>query len=465
MNMTEIMSQAEKQSMEKSAPVQHKVRIRAIVQLAYPIVIAQLGSIFQGWADTIMVGQYGTPELSAASFVNNVFNLCIYFLLGISYATTPIVAGHFGQGRFAKTLQTLRESNWVNLLASLLVVLLLLLLYLNVHHLGQPQELLPLIRPYFIVLLISLPFMSLFNSMKQFSDALGDTLTPMWVMIGSNILNLILNYLLIFTLDLGLLGAGIATLIARASTPVAMWVALRRGRLLATPQFRQVPPSSTSCTRDGMLNLFRLGLPISIQLCLEASSFNVAAIFMGWIGVTALAAHQVMATVSTLAFMVYYGIGAAAAIRIAYYRGRHDWQEVRLTARTAFFLSLFSGIVIVSAICFAGHPLVSIFTTSPDVAFLFIAMLPAFACYQLGDCLQVIYANALRAIKSVRAMMLYAFIAYALVSIPLSYLFAFPLHMGAVGIWWAFPFGLTTAGLCYCIHFLYQCNKWAKREG
>ena len=193
-----------------------QTRVSAIFHLAYPIVIAQLGSILQGWADTIMVGQYGTPELSAAGFVNNVFNLCIYFLLGISYATTPIVGAFFSKGKYNKVLQTLRESNLVNLLASLVVVSLLYLLYLNLDALGQPVELMPLIRPYFIVLLLSLPFLSLFNSMKQFFDALGDTKTPMWVMIGGNVLNLILNYLLIFTFDFGLLGAGIATLASRA---------------------------------------------------------------------------------------------------------------------------------------------------------------------------------------------------------------------------------------------------------
>ena len=119
-------------------------RITAIFTLAYPIVIAQLGSIVQGWADTIMVGQYGTPELSSAGFVNNVFNLFIFFLLGISYATTPIVGNYFSQGKYNKVLRTLRESNVVNLLVSLLVVILLYILYLNIDRLGQPVELLPL---------------------------------------------------------------------------------------------------------------------------------------------------------------------------------------------------------------------------------------------------------------------------------------------------------------------------------
>lgn len=439
-----------------------KARIIAISTLAYPIVIAQLGGILQGWADTIMVGQYGTPELSAAGFVNNIFNLFIFFLLGISYATTPIVGGFFGQGKYVKVLRTLKESNLVNFLASLFIVLLLYIFYLNIGLLGQPVELLPLIRPYFITLLLSLPFMSIFNSMKQFSDALGDTKTPMWVMIGGNVVNLILNYFFIFTFNLGLLGAGIATLASRVLMPVFMYILLKKGHLLRSEKFRkaQLEIHHTSYTRRGMQNLFLLGLPISIQLCLEASSFNISAIFMGWIGATALAAHQIMGTVSTLAFMVYYGIGAAATIRISYFKSQDEWDEVRKTAQTALLMSLSSGVLIVGSICLIGAPIAHLFTTSEDVALLFLTFLPPFVCYQVGDCFQIIYANGLRAIEHVRAMMMYAFIAYCLVSIPLSYIFAFPLQMGATGIWWAYPFGLTTAGLCYA----YQYHKQVKRQ-
>lgn len=442
----------------------HRSRIAAIFTLAYPIVIAQLGTILQGWADTIMVGQYGTPELSAAGFVNNIFNLCIFFLLGISYATTPVVGTLFCQGNYQKVLSTLRESNVVNVLASLFIVLILFIFYLNIDRLGQPAELLSLIRPYFIVLLLSLPFLSLFNSMKQFSDALGDTRTPMWIMIGGNVINLILNYLLIFTFDMGLLGAGIATLIARALMPLAMWIALRHGSLLRSLRSHLSSHTShllphTSHLLPLNFQLLKLGLPISIQLCLEASAFNISAIFMGWIGASALAAHQIMATVSSLAFMVYYGIGAAAAIRIAYYMGQNEWEEVRKTALTSFWMSIASGVFVVSLLCFFGTSIAHIFTTSSEVAILFLSFFPPFICYQIGDCLQITYANALRGIKDVRAMMLYAFIAYILVSLPLAYIFAFPLHMGAVGVWWSFPFGLTTAGLCYYFQFRKHYKK------
>lgn len=436
------------------------IRVRAIFSLALPIVIAQLGSILQGWADTIMVGQYGTPELSAAGFVNNVFNFCIYFLLGISYATTPLVGAYFSQGKYHKVLRTLHESNLVNFLAALFVVALLTVLYLNVHRLGQPVELLPLIRPYFLALLISLPFMALFNSMKQVCDAMGDTKTPMWVMIGGNVLNLILNYLLIFTFDLGLLGAGLATLVVRMLMPLVLFIAIHHGPLFRSPNFLQARQASSyhRYSRQGLLSLVRLGLPISVQMCLEAGSFNVVALFMGWIGATALAAHQMMGTVSTLGFMVYYGIGAAAAIRIAYFRAQEEWDEVRQTAHTALWMSLASAVVVVALIWGTGSIIARLFTTSADVAALFLSFLPAFTAYQVGDCLQTIYANSLRAIQSVRAMMVYAFVAYGLVSVPLAYVFAFPLGMGAVGVWWSFPFGLTTAGVCYYLHFHHKMS-------
>ena len=132
-----------------------RARSIAILRLACPIIIAQLGSILQGWADTIMVGQYGTPELSAAGFVNNVFNLCLYFLLGISYATTPVVAAFFSQGKHREVLRSFHESNLVNLLMSLVVMALLFILYLN------PTNCCPLsglILSFFCYLCRSLPF-------------------------------------------------------------------------------------------------------------------------------------------------------------------------------------------------------------------------------------------------------------------------------------------------------------------
>ena len=201
-----------------------------IAKLGVPLIVGQLGLVLQSFADTMMVGQYGTMELSASGFVGNIFNLAIFFLLGISFGTTPVVGALFSRNNYRGTARVFRESLLVNIAAGVLVSLLLAMLYVNIDKLGQPVELLPLIRPYFLAQLASILFLAVFNSMKQFSDALGRTRTPMYIMLVSNVLNVVLNYIMIFGAagcpEMGLLGAGIATLIARAFMPIAMGVIL-----------------------------------------------------------------------------------------------------------------------------------------------------------------------------------------------------------------------------------------------
>ena len=412
--------------------------ILSLSHLGLPIVIAQLGTIAQSFADTSMIGQYGTLELSSAGFVNNVFNLLIFFVLGLSYSTTPVVGSLWGQGRKDDARRALNNSLVVSTIGSAVLLLLLAVVYLNLDNLGQPSELMPYIRPYFITLTLSVPFIAVFNSFKQYSDATGDTRTPMWVMLISNVVNVVGNYILIFVCDMGLFGAGIATLLSRIFMAVWMWVKVGIGR---------------GYDAKGIMYLTRKGLPISVQLCLEAGSFNVCALFMGWIGANALAAHQVMCVVGSLCFMVYYGIGAAAAVRISHYRGLKDMNGVRETAYVALGMTAVIGVVVtISVLVFHGF-LFSVFTTSQEVITILVSMLPAFAAYQIGDLAQTVFANCLRAVEDVKSMMLSAFVAYIIVSIPCSYIFAFPLGMGAAGIWWGFPFGLSVAAILYYWRF------------
>lgn len=438
----------------------YKKHFLLITRLGFPIVVAQLGTIVTGFADTIMVGQYGTNELSAAGFTNNVFGLIIYFLLGFSYSTTPVVGAFYGQGRYADAARSLKESLLANMGACAAVVALMTVLYFNLHLLGQPEELLPLIAPYYLVVLASMPFVSAFNALKQFCDGVGDTKMPMWVMIGGNVMNIIGNYLLIFGKlgcpELGLVGAGVATLIARVMMVVAIIVLILTSRRYA--MYRE--GLRMRVTADGVKHLTRKGLPVGLQLCMEASAFSLCGVMMGWLGAVPLAAHQVMCTISTLCFMVYYGIGAAVAIRISHFRGQGQWTEVRRVAGVGLTMTLATGLILSVLIFVLRYPIASMFTTSDEVVRVVVALVAPMMVYQIGDCIQIVYANSLRAIEDVKMMMMYAFIAYILVSIPLSYLFAFTLGMGPEGIWWAFPFGLTTAGVLFLTRF----NKTTRQK-
>ena len=428
--------------------------IKAISLLGLPIVVGQLGVIVQGMADTIMVGQYGTPELSASAMVNNIYNFIIFFLLGISYATTPITGAAFGKGDHNEVSRSLKESLSVNLLFSGIIMILLAWLYFHLDILGQPQHLMPLVRPYYLILMLSLPFLAGFNALKQFAESVGHATLPMRVMIVSNILNIALNALLIYGIagmpEWGLFGAGLATFIARVFLFAAMMFAVFHGKKFKL-WTRKSQHSST--TRKGCTHMAMVGFPIAIQLCLESASFNIAGMFMGWIGDIQLAAHQVMCSISTLIFMIQYGIGAAAAIRISQFRGRGEWSDVKRTVHSAWALAILFAIVSVGAIAIFCQPITSIFTSDSRVQNICFLLLPAFVLYQLGDCTQIIFSNSLRAIEAVGRMLLYAIIAYLLVSIPMSYLLGIHLAFGAEGVWYGIPFGLTTAGLLFIYEF------------
>ena len=198
---------------------QYITHYRSLTSLGLPIIIGQTGTILLSCADTLMIGHHGTDELAAAAFVNNMFNLVLLFGLGFSYGLTPIVGNLFGREQSSRIGETVKNALAANSLLALLLGAVVTMLYANIGNLGQPTELLPLMRPYLLVLFVSLPFVCWFNVFKQFSDGITDTRTPMWILLGGNILNIIGNYLLIYGKlglpELGLFGAGISTMLSR----------------------------------------------------------------------------------------------------------------------------------------------------------------------------------------------------------------------------------------------------------
>lgn len=307
---------------------------RALLWLGIPIVIGQIGVIILGFADTLMIGHHSTHELAAASFVNNMFNLAIIFSTGFSYGLTPIVGSLFGQNRCEEVGRTLKNSLAANTLLAAIVCLVMAVLYWNIDKLGQPEELLPTMRPYYLVLLASLPFVLWFNGFKQFTDGITDTRISMWILLGGNVLNIIGNYLLIYGKagfpELGLLGAGIATLTSRILMVITYLILFFGTSRYAT--FRKgFAQGSLNKSDFGLLN--KLGWPIAGQMGMETASFSLSAIMVGWLGSTALASYQIMMAVSQVCFMMYYGMGSAVSVRISYFFGQNDLENVRHTAK------------------------------------------------------------------------------------------------------------------------------------
>lgn len=425
----------------------YKNHYKALVSLGLPIVIGQIGVIILGFADTLMIGHHSTAELGAASFVNNVFNLAIIFSTGFSYGLTPIVGGLFGTSQYAPAGQALRNSLLANSLVAFLITLCMSVLYWNVESLGQPEELIPLIKPYYLVLLASLVFVMLFNCFKQFTDGITDTRTAMWILLGGNVLNIFGNYLLIYGKcglpELGLLGAGISTLFSRmVMVVVFVCIFLRSSRFVRY----KVGFLHMGWSKAMFCRLNDLGWPIAFQMGMETASFSLSAIMIGWLGTIALASHQVMLAISQFTFMMYYGMGAAVAVRVSNFNGQRDIVNVRRAAYAGFHMMMALGAVLSLIVFLFRNQLGSWFTDSPEVVTMVTSLIVPFLIYQFGDGLQITFANALRGISDVKPMMLIAFIAYFVISLPVGYLCGFVLDWGIVGVWMAFPFGLTSAG-------------------
>ena len=438
----------------------YKEHYKALISLGLPIVIGQIGVIVLGFADTLMIGHHSTIELGAASFVNNVFNLVIIFSTGFSYGLTPIVGGLYGTHQYASAGQALRNSLLANLLVAFLLTIGMTVLYFNVGNLGQPEELIPLIKPYYLVLLASLVFVMLFNGFKQFTDGITDTKTAMWILLGGNTLNIIGNYILIngklgFP-ELGLLGAGISTLFSRIMMVVVFALIVLRGRRFI--RYR-IGFSRMGWSLPVFKKLNALGWPVGMQMGMETASFSLSVVMVGWLGTLALASHQIMLTISQFTFMMYYGMGAAVAVRVSNFKGQGDGQNVRRSAYAGLHIILCMEVVLLGIVFALRGQVGGWFTDNAEVSGMVAALFFPFLIYQFGDGLQINFANALRGISDVKPMMIIAFISYFIISLPVGYLCGFVFGWGLTGVWMAFPFGLTSAGVMLWLRFRKQTRE------
>ena len=433
---------------------------KSLLSIGIPIMIGQMGMIVLGFADTMMVGHHSTTELGAASFVNNIMNLAIITGTGFSYGLTPVVGGLFGRKEMPEAGQALRCSLLTNTLAAVTMMAVLTILYLNIGNIGQPQELLPFMRPYFLVLLASIPFVMLFNAFKQFTDSITETRTSMWILLSGNLINIIGNYIFIYGKagmpELGVVGAGVSTLLSRI-----IMVGIFATVFLSRTKFKPYREGflDMGWSRQLIKRLASLGTPIAMQMGMETASFSLSIIMVGWLGTIALASHQVMITISQFTFMVYYGLGTAVAVRTSYFNGQHDYKNTRHTVTAGLHVMVTLEIVLSGIIFLLRNHIGSWFTDSQEVSSAVLTLLAPFFIYQFGDGLQINYANALRGIADVKPLMGIAFIAFFVISLPMGYLCGFVLHFGLVGVWMAFPFGLTSAGVMMWWRFRQQCLK------
>lgn len=427
----------------------YKEQYRQNLMLAFPVVLTQFGQILTQVVDNLMVGHYGgdAPEpLAAVSFGGSVAMISFFAAIGMALGLTPLIGELYVQGDRKRSSALLQNGMAFYVTLGILISAVQYTAIPLLYKLGQPSEVVDIAIPYYKMLIISMPFIMLFFTFKQFLEGVGNTKVELAVTIVANIANCILNYIFIYGRmgfnAMGVEGAGLGTLLARviASVLIVSYFIWHTEYRTYIRNFAMYNFSFATIQR-----LLRIGLPISAQMFLESSAFIGTSIMMGWLGKEALSANQITGTLSNSAFMIVLSIGAATTIRTSHCYGRHDIGELAMAVKASYHLVLtWNAFAAIMFIMFCGF-FPTLFTTNGQVIGIASTLFIYTALFQLSDGLQNVSVGVLRGIQDVKIIMPIAFIAYWLLNLPVGYFFAFHAGMGPEGLYIGYIVGLSVA--------------------
>ena len=422
------------------------------ITLAYPVVIGQLGHIMVSVADTMMVGRVGVIPLAAATFAGVVIHVLMMFGIGVSYAMTPLVAATDAREQ-SKLMSLLQNGTILNLVLSLLLMGIALFASFFLMHFGQEEEVAIAARPYLIIVAVSLVPLMLFQTFRQYAEGKSDTFNPMIVSIVANLVNVGLNYVLIYGAlgfpELGLNGAAWATLISRVVMAIMMIWIIRKSMSGFRFDFDWAV----------VKRMIKIGVPSGMQYIFEVGAFATAALMTGWISAEALAAHQIAINLAAISFMCATGLAAASTVRIGNQMGLKDLPNLKMAGYTSFATAaIFMSFSALTFILFRDF-LTGLYVKDEYVQSIASGLLVIAAAFQISDGIQAVGLGVLRGLTDVKVPTLITFVAYWLIAIPGGYLLGFTFGFGIDGIWYALSGGLTVAAVLHITRFKKLTDK------
>ncbi|MGB6153721.1 MAG: MATE family efflux transporter [Pricia sp.] len=439
------------------------------IKLAVPVIMGMLGHTFVQLADNIMVGQLGTAELAAVSLGNSFVFIAMSLGIGFSTAITPLVAEADGAGNRADGKSALKHGLVLCTLLGLALFGVILLAKPLMYLMEQPPEVVELAIPYLDLVAFSLVPLIIFQAFKQFSEGLSQTKYPMYATILANVVNIILNYLLIFGTfgfpEMGIVGAAIGTLASRFIMVAYLWYLLKRREKF---RFYVTGFNFRKMESRVMNKVISLGFPSALQMFFEVAIFTSAIWLSGVLGKNAQAANQIALNLSSMTFMFGMGLGVAAMIRVGIQKGLRNFRELRRIAKSIFLLTFFLEIAFAALFLLGRHWFPSLYLDIDDVSNMadnteVIALagelLLVAAFFQISDGIQVVVLGALRGLQDVKIPTLITFVAYWGVGFPVMYYLGLKTDLESTGIWFGLLAGLSASAILLYIRFNYLTNK------
>ena len=415
--------------------------LRALLTLATPIVVIQVGVMFMGVVDTLMVGHLSAQALAAVAIGNLYFFGFAILAQGILHVLDPLVSQAVGAEDHPAIARAFQRGMVLAVVLSIPISLLMLPVGPLMTLAGQPSEVVPLVRQYVWWLIPGMVPYFLFIVLRQTLQAMHHTRSILWCIVIANLANAVLNWVLIFghwgLPQLGVSGSALATAASR-------WLMALLLVGLSWSRLRQyLRPFSRDALAPGpVLRMLLLGLPIGSQMLLEFGAFAAIALLMGRLGTIQVAGHQVAINLASLTFMVPLGISAATAVLVGNAVGRGDEVAARRSART----SLICGAVFMclTALVFLILPglLARLYTTDVEVVAIAASLIPIAGVFQVFDGLQAVGAGVLRGLGDTRAPMVINILGFWLFGMPVSIYLGFQAGLGPRGLWWGFVAGL-----------------------
>ncbi|WP_437877245.1 MATE family efflux transporter [Sorangium sp. So ce513] len=430
--------------------------LRALARLALPIAVAQAGLVSMTLVDVAIVGRVSVDELAACAMGRTLVHTCNALGIGVSAAVDPLASQAIGAGRPGQAWAALRATLRASVVVSAVALAAALAATFALAPMGVDPALVPGVRRYVLGHALWIFLWPVFLASKSFLQAHGATRPALVAVIAANAVNLVVCNLLVRGDEalrwvglpqlglpqLGALGAGLATSLASAVlSAIVLWSARRR-RGAAREDTAAVPVTV----------VYRLGVPIGLQLVAEVGVFGMTALLAGRLGATVVSAHQIAIGLASFAFMGAIGVGGATAVRVG-----HAVGAGRSPLRPGLLgLLLGAGVMCVSASTYAAfpHALIGAFTPDADVLALGVPLLRIAALFQLFDGVQAVAAGALRGAGDVRFPFWANLGAHWAFGLPLSIGLAFGLDLGVRGLWFGLTAGLMAVAAVLAARFV-----------
>jgi len=427
--------------------------------------MGSLGHLLVGLIDDIMVGRLGPVELAATSLGNSLVFIALSIGLGFSFAITPLIAESDGEKDKEKGRSIFQHGLIITTILGVVMFVLLLFIKPILYHLNQPEEVVILAIPYYEIIALSMIPLMIFQGFKQFTDGLSETKYAMWATILTNVVNVLLNFALIYGFwifpRLELVGAALGTLISRIIMVFFIYYVLKKREKF---QIYMRKLKLAEVKNVIFKKIMVLGFPTALQMLFEVGLFAASVLLAGTYGALSQAANQIALKLASTTFMIAVGLGVAATIRVGNQKGLKNYINLRRIAISNFFL------IFIIMFCFSigfmvfKDMLPYLFTENIEVIHIASSLLIIAGLFQISDGLQVVILGGLRGLQDVNIPSLLTFIAYWIIGFPICYYLGTTEKMGSFGIWIGLLSALTSSAIMLYFRFNYLSNKLIKEK-